>query len=160
MVSNIGFLARVVVVRERFWERYSLGELNAREWEALCDGCGQCCLIRQVDGNEVTVYGVACPMLDIENNACSDYANRLKKEPSCHQLTPENVPKYNWLPPSCAYRRVHFGQPLAAWHPLLAGEESRKRMRRKGVTVCGYAVPKARVARRQMDKHIIARLKM
>ncbi|RUO37887.1 hypothetical protein CWE15_11030 [Aliidiomarina taiwanensis] len=24
-------------MRELFWERYSLGELNKKEWEALCD---------------------------------------------------------------------------------------------------------------------------
>ena len=42
-------------VRERFWERYSLGELNSREWEALCDGCGQCCLMRYVDRGKVTL---------------------------------------------------------------------------------------------------------
>lgn len=145
-------------MRERFWEHYSLGELNAREWEALCDGCGQCCLIRQVDGNEVTVYGIACPLLDIDNNRCMDYESRLKKETSCHKLTPENVPRYDWLPHSCSYRRIHRGEPLPDWHPLLAGD--RKRMKRKGITVCGYAVPRSSVPRRRMDQHIIARWKV
>ena len=69
----------VVKLRELFWQRYSLGELNRKEWEALCDGCGQCCLMRDVEGVEVTVYSVACELLDIENSRCSDYANRLKK---------------------------------------------------------------------------------
>src|SRR5690606_21486399 len=82
-------------LRERFWERLSLGELNKKEWEALCDGCGQCCLLRQVESNTVTVYGVACELLDIENARCRDYPQRLKKVPSCHRLTPENVPHYH-----------------------------------------------------------------
>ena len=50
-------------MRDRFWEKYSLGELNNREWEALCDGCGQCCLKRRVTDGEVTVYSVACELL-------------------------------------------------------------------------------------------------
>lgn len=151
-------LGREEDVRERFWENYSLGELNAREWEALCDGCGQCCLVREVDKREVTVYSVACDLLDIEDSRCSDYAGRLRKEPSCHQLTPGNVAQYNWLPESCSYRRIQRGEPLPGWHPLLAG--SRQRMRRKGITVCSYAVPRRQVARKKMPQHIIARWRM
>lgn len=99
-------------VRERFWERYSLGELNRKEWEALCDGCGQCCLKRYVEDGVVTVYGIACRLLDIETVRCRDYPNRLKKVPTCHQLTPTTVPQYDWLPETCAYRRLHQGKPL------------------------------------------------
>lgn len=145
-------------MRERFWENYSLGELNAREWEALCDGCGQCCLMREVNKGEVVVYSVGCDLLNIEKSRCMDYANRLSKEPGCHQLTPANVAQYDWLPESCTYRRLHRGEPLPAWHPLLNGD--RQRMRRKGITVCGYAVPRSAVPRRKMSHHIIARWRM
>ena len=30
-------------LREKFWE-LPLNELTDLEWEALCDGCGRCCL--------------------------------------------------------------------------------------------------------------------
>lgn len=145
-------------MRERFWEKYSLGELNGKEWEALCDGCGQCCLLRQVDDSSVTVYSVACELLDIERSRCSDYRNRFSRVPDCHQLTPTAVAQYDWLPDTCAYRRLHRGESLPAWHPLLAGD--RQRMRKKSITVCGYAVPRHQVARRRMDQHIIARWKL
>lgn len=145
-------------MRERFWERFSLGELNSKEWEALCDGCGQCCLVRHTEKDHVTVYGIACELLDIEKARCSDYANRLAKVPSCHKLTPSNVPRYHWLPDSCAYRRIHLGKPLPAWHPLLAGD--RGKMRSQGVTISHYAVPARDVPRRHMHRHIIARWKI
>ena len=89
-------------MRSRFWERYSLGELNRDEWEALCDGCGQCCLAREVEGTTVRVYSVACELLDIEGARCTDYENRLQRVPQCHELTPTSVPRYDWLPETCA----------------------------------------------------------
>lgn len=141
-------------MRERFWEKYSLGELNSKEWEALCDGCGQCCLIREADDKEVVVYSIACELLDIEASRCSDYKNRLRKVPSCHKLTPQNVPKYDWLPETCAYRRVHFKQPLPSWHPLLTG--STEEMHKQRMSVSSYAVEKDKVSKRQMDNYIIA----
>ncbi|HLS69724.1 MAG TPA: YcgN family cysteine cluster protein [Kiloniellales bacterium] len=143
-------------MRENFWERYSLGELNAREWEALCDGCGQCCLLRRVDDGVVTVYSVACELLDIASARCGDYANRLQKVPDCHKLTPATVPECaGWLPETCAYRRLHEKRTLPSWHPLLTGDRSR--MRKKGITVSHYAVPRGSLARRQKERHIAAR---
>ena len=142
-------------LRDRFWEKYSLGELNNREWEALCDGCGQCCLKRRVEHSVVTVYGVACPLLDITTARCQDYANRLRKVPHCHDLTPASLPKVEgWLPETCAYRRRHNNEPLPAWHPLLAGD--RARMRTKGITVSHYAIPSGTLSRRQKERHVVS----
>ena len=33
-------------LRAKFWENLPLEELNEAEWEALCDGCGLCCLVK------------------------------------------------------------------------------------------------------------------
>lgn len=142
-------------VRERFWENYSLGELSNEEWEALCDGCGKCCLKREMDGDRVTVYGVACPLLDVETARCKDYPNRLKKVPDCDKLTARTVSRYKWLPDSCAYRRLDEGKPLPKWHPLLVGDDSL--MQTLGISVSGYAVSSADVPRRRLKKHVIAR---
>lgn len=143
-------------MRERFWERYPLDEMTDEEWEALCDGCGQCCLLKleEEDTGQVAVLNVACELLDIASCQCSDYANRFAKVPGCTKLTPGIVGQLQWLPHSCAYRRVHEGRKLAAWHPLLSG--SAQRMHRKGVSVRSFAVPQQQVPEEDLEDYIIA----
>ena len=38
--------------RPEFWANLPLSELNDEEWEALCDGCGSCCLIKYIDNDD------------------------------------------------------------------------------------------------------------
>lgn len=143
-------------MRERFWEQYPLEELTAEEWEALCDGCGQCCLLKFQDDEtgELAVLNLACELLDIHSCRCSDYANRLERVLECTQLTPERVDEFRWLPRSCAYRRVAEGRKLAAWHPLLSGDP--ERVHRKGVSVRSFAVSSRGVPEEHYEDHIIA----
>lgn len=140
-------------MRDKFWEHYSLAELNAKEWEALCDGCGQCCLVREVGKNTVRVFNITCELFDANHSRCSDYHHRFTKVPHCHPLTPDNVPLYSWLPESCAYRRLHKGEPLAHWHPLIAG--NRQLMREQGITVSPCAQPATEVPRHKRHQHLI-----
>ena len=39
--------------------------------------------------------------------------------PDCVRLTPDNVAALNWMPETCAYRRLANGQGLPDWHPLI-----------------------------------------
>ncbi|HSH48259.1 MAG TPA: YcgN family cysteine cluster protein [Halomonas sp.] len=146
-------------MRERFWERYTLEELTREEWEALCDGCGQCCLMKlEDDDGDLAVLDVACELLDIETCRCRDYANRLIRVPDCRQLTPQRAYDYRWLPKSCAYRRLAEGRKLAGWHPLLSGDP--ERVHRKGISVRNFAVSGRLVPDHELENHIIAILPM
>lgn len=121
------------MLREQFWQRYRLAELNQAEWEALCDGCGLCCLVKlqDEDSAEVAYTRVACMLLDTRTASCQDYPNRLQHVPDCLQLTPERVAILPWLPTTCAYRRVHEGKPLPNWHHLLTGSRQTVHQARK-----------------------------
>ncbi len=107
-----------------FWQTKTLEQMTAAEWESLCDGCGLCCLIRFEDEEtgEVIPTRVACKLLDQHLCRCKDYVNRKAHVPDCIKLTPWNIEALAWMPPSCAYRRLHEGRDLPAWHPLLTGD--------------------------------------
>ena len=103
-----------------FWERKTLREMSPEEWESLCDGCGQCCRLKVCDADtgEVSQTPFACKLLDLHSCRCSDYPHRRKRVPTCLQLTPRNVTELDWLPATCAYRRLADGLDLPEWHPL------------------------------------------
>lgn len=111
-------------LRDRFWENHPLDALNRAEWEALCDGCGKCCLIKLEDekSNRLAYTTVACRLFDNATCKCTNYALRSQIVPSCVVLSPENIERNAyWMPKTCAYRRLALGQALLDWHPLLAG---------------------------------------
>src|SRR3984885_9223353 len=123
-----------------FWETKPLNRMTAREWESLCDGCGLCCLIRleDEDTGEITPTRVACSLFNDQTCRCSNYAERSLYVPDCIKLTPHNIASLPWMPPSCAYRRLHEGKPLPAWHPLITGDPESVHL--AGVSVRGQTI--------------------
>ena len=112
-------------LRKRFWERVAMEDMTPPEWEALCDGCGKCCLVKleDADTGEVAYTNVACRLFDDATCRCSQYAIRKTLVPSCVVMTPETVARAAyWLPDTCGYKRLHEGRPLPDWHPLLTGD--------------------------------------
>ncbi len=110
-----------------FWQQKTLDEMTDAEWESLCDGCGQCCLHKLMDEDTDEIYftNVACRQLNIKTCQCRNYERRFEYEPDCIKLTRENLPTFEWLPPTCAYRLLAEGKSLPAWHPLLTGSKRR-----------------------------------
>ena len=111
-------------LRPRYWETTPLNKMTAQEWEALCDGCGKCCLnkLEDEDSGEVALTSVACRLLDDATCRCAHYENRHKFVPDCIVLRPDNLDSHAyWMPRTCAYRLLWEGRPLYDWHPLISG---------------------------------------
>jgi uncharacterized cysteine cluster protein YcgN (CxxCxxCC family) len=139
-------------VVNRFWEK-PLESLNRTEWEALCDGCGKCCLhkVEDEDTGDVYMTNVACKLLDLKTARCSDYRHRRAHVPDCLRLTPRLAGQVTWLPDTCAYRLRANGEPLPEWHYLICGD--REAVHRAGASVKGKAI--SEVVAGPLEQHIV-----
>ena len=141
-------------MRERFWE-LPLADLSRPEWEALCDGCGKCCLHKLEDEvtGEVFPTNVACRLLDRRSSRCSDYRNRRAFVPDCIRLSRANIATMDWLPTTCAYRLRNEGKPLKDWHHLISGDP--ESVHSAGMSVRGWTVTEDEAG--DLEQHIVDR---
>jgi uncharacterized protein len=109
------------------------------EWESLCDGCGQCCLIKVEEEvtDDIYLTRLACQLLGSHTCRCRDYADRRARVPDCVTISSANVGDIEWLPKSCAYRRIAEGRRLEWWHPLVSGDP--ETVHQAGVSVRGWS---------------------
>ncbi|MGE0178245.1 MAG: YcgN family cysteine cluster protein [Sphingomonas sp.] len=141
-------------MRARFWE-LPLAALDREEWEALCDGCGKCCLHKLEDAETGRLYptNVACRLLDRRAARCLDYRNRKAHVPDCVRLTMRNLDEIDWLPSTCAYRLRAAGKPLFDWHYLMSGDS--ESIHRAGMSVRGWTVTEDEAG--DLEHHLVDR---
>jgi uncharacterized protein len=139
----------------RFWEEKPLAAMDRAEWEALCDGCGKCCLhkLEDEETGELFPTNVACHLLDRRSGQCSDYKHRKALVPDCVHLTPQKLAEIEWLPSTCAYRLVKDGLPLPDWHHLISGD--RNSVHQAGRSTRGWTV--SEVDAGDLEFHLVDR---
>lgn len=143
-------------LRPRFWETVPLSRMTRPEWEAVCDGCGKCCLnkLEDEETGEVALTRVACRLLDDATCRCAHYETRHSFVPECIVLTPRTIRKnLYWLPQTCAYRLLWEGKPLFDWHPLISGDPDT--VHAAGVSMRGRTVSETAVDDDDWEDHII-----
>ena len=142
-------------LRDGFW-RKPMTKMSRREWEALCDGCGKCCLnkLEDEDSGEVALTRVACRLLDDDSCRCAQYDIRHQFVPECIVLSPATITDHMyWLPQTCAYRLVHEGRDLFWWHPLISG--TAETVHQAGVSMQGLTVSEFDTADEDWEDYII-----
>lgn len=142
-------------MRERFWE-LPIESLDREEWEALCDGCGKCCLHKLEDEvtGELFPTNVACKLLDRHACRCSNYKMRKALVPDCVRLDMKQLREIDWLPSTCAYRLRGDGKPLPDWHYLVSG--SRETIHEAGMSVRGWTISEDDAG--DLELHLVDRL--
>jgi uncharacterized cysteine cluster protein YcgN (CxxCxxCC family) len=140
--------------RSPFWER-PLEQLDRGEWEALCDGCGRCCVHKLEDEETGELYptNVACRLLDRRSGRCADYKHRRKRVADCVTLDRKSVDSLEWLPETCAYRLRAAGKPLPGWHYLISG--SRETVHQAGQSTRGWTISEEQAG--ELEFHMVER---
>lgn len=143
-----------MTARARWWDA-PLQSLDAGQWEALCDGCGKCCLHKLEDEDTGHIYptNVVCRMIDPETARCSDYRARRRHVPDCLTLTRSKVDELEWLPLTCAYRLRAQGGALPRWHYLECGDVDA--VHRAGESIVGWTVSETIAG--PLEQHLVER---
>ena len=124
------------------------------EWESLCDGCGQCCLIKVEDEDTATSSSPGWPAScsTPTRAAAATTANR-KKRVATASSTPQGHPQPVLAPATCAYRSLAEGRGLEWWHPLVSGDP--ETVHAAGVSVRGWARSEKGVKASAVARYII-----
>jgi uncharacterized protein len=136
-----------------FWKHKALSEMTPEEWEALCDGCGKCCLYKLEDADTAEIFytNVACRLLDLHRCRCRDYQSRTSLVADCLNLRQVLPRALRWLPTTCAYRLLAEGKALYDWHPLISGDP--ETVHQAGMSIRGRAV--GEIQMEDLEEHIV-----
>jgi len=138
-----------------WWHDKALADLSPQEWDALCDGCGRCCLhkLEDSDTGEISYTRVHCRLLEPQTCRCTRYENRAALVPDCVQLKADMAEALAWLPPSCAYRLRAELKTLPSWHYLVSG--SRDSVHQAGISMRGQSISEEHVHPDGYDEYIL-----
>ena len=148
MISDSG-------LSEKFWEK-PLGDLDDKEWEALCDGCGRCCLKKLQDESDNSIHWtrIVCRYFDEKTHQCTCYESRSELVPDCLNVKRMDIlANLAWMPATCAYRLRAEEKPLPDWHPLLTG--SREAIEEAGIQIGGSVLSEEFVHPEGYQEHVI-----
>ena len=143
-------------LRPEFWKRFPLEDLSRHEWEALCDGCAKCCLIKLEDDapGDIRYTNIACRLLDTGTCRCGNYPLRRQLVKGCVVLDRDNIEEVlPWMPQTCAYRLAHEGRDLPDWHPLISGDP--ESVHRAGISLRGRMVAEYDVDEEDWEEHLL-----
>lgn len=143
-------------LRPKFWEDTPPSRMTRPEWEALCDGCGKCCMnkLEDEDTGEVVMTRVACRLFDDTTCQCAQYPIRHQFVPECIVLKPTNMDaNLYWMPETCAYKLLWQGKKLYDWHPLISGDP--QSVHDAGVSMQSRSVPEFEIDEEDWEDHII-----
>jgi uncharacterized cysteine cluster protein YcgN (CxxCxxCC family) len=140
---------------DEFWRTKPLSTLTPEEWELLCDGCANCCLIKFEDEDTGRLYhtNLVCHLLEIYHCRCTRYPERSILVPTCLTLTPDLAGSLPWMPDTCAYRLLAEGKDLPIWHPLVSGDP--KTVHTSGNSVRGKVVSTRNVDEEDWPDYVI-----
>jgi hypothetical protein len=142
-------------LRPKFWEQYVINELNESEWEALCDGCGKCCLhkLEDEESRAIEYTKISCRLLDCKTCKCGQYLIRKQFVPDCVVLSPRNIDKVAyWMPETCAYRLLYEKKPLYSWHHLISG--STETVHEAGISIRNICIPEFEIPEEEWEDHL------
>ena len=130
-------------------------QINEADWEALCDGCGKCCMhkFEDEDTGEILRTNVACRLFEASACRCTQYEQRFSQVSECLDIRKLTDTEMLWLPETCAYRLTFEGKPLPQWHPLNSGDA--RSVNKAGHSMSGLSISEVDVSEDEIVDYIL-----